>query len=384
MYSFPFEIYRQFAGDENIGFAPEQKPNQYITYYGIPGLYKQLSFIDIFDETFDPAFVADRIVIIGSYASGLMDAYNTPMRGEPMHGVEIQANIVQMLLEGNFKRYVAEWVNFVILALIILAAMMLRRLWKYAGLLLIYLIGAWFVFDFGYIITLAYPVLALIVIYVYRLIYRHKMEEVKIAQLESELLQSQISTMLSQIQPHFLYNSLVAIQELCLIDSEEASETVAEFSKYLRHNIDSLSSKEPVKFEKELHHIEAYLSLEKKRFEEKLNIVYEIAARDFCIPALTLQPIVENAILHGVSQREGGGTVRICSQEKGGHIVITVADDGVGFDINAIGKNSVGIKNVRSRLAAMCGGRLDIQSETGAGTTATITIPIRGTKSCTS
>ena len=102
----------------------------------------------------------------------------------------------------------------------------------------------------------------------------------KITELENELLQNQISVMLSQIRPHFLYNSLVTIQELCLIDPEMASEAVREFSNYLRVNMDSLSIKHPVPFENELRHLETYLFLEKKRFGDKLNIVYDIFTRD--------------------------------------------------------------------------------------------------------
>jgi LytS/YehU family sensor histidine kinase len=197
-------------------------------------------------------------------------------------------------------------------------------------------------------------------------------------QSENELLENQVSVMLSQIRPHFLYNTLVTIQELCLIDAQVASETAAEFSRYLRHNIDSLSSRKPIHFEKELGHIEAYLSIEKKRFEERLNVVYDISVRDFFLPALTLQPLVENAVRHGLITRWQGGTITISTKEQDGNIIVTITDDGVGFDTNAIGENSTGIRNVRARLAAICGGTLDIKSENGAGTTSTVTIPIRG------
>ena len=206
-----------------------------------------------------------------------------------------------------------------------------------------------------------------------------KIRQEKIAELENDLLQSQISIMLSQIRPHFLYNSLAAIQELCLIDPETASVTVNEFSSYLRGNLDSLSMKMPVPFEKELRHVETYLSLEKKRFGKRLNVVYDIAARDFFLPALTLQPVVENAVRHGVVKREAGGTVTIRSELTETDAAITVADDGVGFnpdDMDGQGDRlRVGIENVRSRLAVMCRGTLSIQSVPGAGTTVVITIP---------
>jgi LytS/YehU family sensor histidine kinase len=173
---------------------------------------------------------------------------------------------------------------------------------------------------------------------------------------------------------------LVTIQELCLIDAQVASDTVAEFSQYLRHNIDSLSDKNPVPFEKELQHVVLYLSIEKKRFGEKLKIINDISYVDFHIPALTLQPIVENAVRHGLTARWEGGTLTMRTEELNGTIIITVSDNGVGFDINTIGGNSTGIKNVQSRLAALCNGSLEIDSKVGEGTTATIKIPIRTDK----
>ena len=212
-----------------------------------------------------------------------------------------------------------------------------------------------------------------------------KFKQEKISELENELLQSQISIMISQIGPHFIFNALTAIQELCYIDPQTASEAVGEFAHYLRGNLDSLSIKKPIPFEKELRHVEKYLSLEKKRFGDRLNIVYDIKTRDFLIPVLTLQPIVENSVKHGVTKREEGGTVSIATRETETDAVITVTDDGIGFDSRVPKRDErgqerchVGTENVRSRLVLMCGGSLSMQSEPGVGTTAVITIPKRG------
>jgi len=213
--------------------------------------------------------------------------------------------------------------------------------------------------------------------YIYDLRHLRNMER-KINQLELELMESNISIMLSQIQPHFLYNSLSAIRELCRIDPETAVEAVDEFASYLRGNLDALVIKEPIQFENELRHVKTYLSLEKKRFGDKLNIVYDIRAENFLIPALTLQPIVENAVRHGVTKREEGGTVTVKSEESETEAIITVTDDGIGFDPDEIKKSghiSIGIGNVRSRLTAMCGGLVAVNSEPGAGTAVVITIP---------
>jgi len=201
-------------------------------------------------------------------------------------------------------------------------------------------------------------------------------EQKRIRELEKELTQKQIAIMFSQIKPHFLYNCLSVIQDLCVTDPQAASRTVSEFAKYLRGNLDSISLTGTVPFERELKHVEIYLTLEKKRFEHKLNIVYDIKARNFNLPALTIQPIAENAVRHGVNKLPKGGTVTIATSETETDYLITVTDDGVGFRVRGDdGKTHVGLENVRSRLASMCGGSLDLRSEPGVGTTAIITIP---------
>jgi len=212
--------------------------------------------------------------------------------------------------------------------------------------------------------------------YIYDLRHVREMES-KINRLEIELTDSKISILLSQIRPHFLYNSLIAIRELCLVDPKTASETVDEFSNYLRGNLDSLSISTPIPFDKELKHVQTYLSLEKKRFEERLNIVYDISEHDFLIPALTLQLIVENAVRHGITKREEGGTVTIKTEESESEIIITVTDDGVGFDSSKQNDNprNIGIKNAENRLAVMCNGTLKIDSVPDRGTKAVIKIP---------
>jgi len=206
--------------------------------------------------------------------------------------------------------------------------------------------------------------------------------EYALAKRERELTEASTAVMLSQIQPHFLYNTLCAIQALCTEDPPEAARTTALFASFLRGDLDSLSRKEPVSFELELRHTRNYLELEQKRFSERLHIVYDIRATAFFLPTLTLQPIVENAVNHGLSEREEGGTVRISSEETDRAYVITVTDNGVGFDASAVGEDGrahIGIANVRGRLRVLCGGTLTVESSPGEGTTAVIAIPKEGT-----
>lgn len=201
----------------------------------------------------------------------------------------------------------------------------------------------------------------------------------RMEEAERELAQNRISIMLSQIQPHFLYNALVVIKQLCDIDAHEAKEAVVEFANYLRGNLDSLTLEECIPFNKELDHVRNYIGLEQRRFGSRVQIIYNISFKDFLIPALTLQPIVENAVRYGITRREEGGIVTISSHRSKDFAVVIIADDGIGYDPSKPqydGRTHVGLENVRQRLAAMCAGSMDILSEEGVGTTVTLRIPL--------
>lgn len=204
----------------------------------------------------------------------------------------------------------------------------------------------------------------------------YKLEQAQ--RVENELLQSRISVMLSQIQPHFLYNSLGVIRELCHSNPTLAEAATVEFSDFLRGNLDSLKADKPVDFGIELAHTKHYLELEKLRFADRLKVSFCIETSDFRIPTLTLQPMVENAIRYGVGKREEGGYIVISAIEYETHFEVTVMDDGVGFDINTPMEDSrthIGIENVRQRLWRMSGGTLKIESKMNEGTTAKIILP---------
>ncbi|MBQ2581184.1 MAG: histidine kinase, partial [Ruminococcus sp.] len=126
---------------------------------------------------------------------------------------------------------------------------------------------------------------------------------------EKELYEAKVAVMTSQIQPHFMYNALTSIAMMCQIDPETAQEATVTFAKYLRGNMDSLKQTKPVPFTIELEHLKKYLYIEKLRFGKKLNVEYDIQTTDFCIPMLSVQPLVENAVKHGVGMKKKGGTV---------------------------------------------------------------------------
>ena len=198
---------------------------------------------------------------------------------------------------------------------------------------------------------------------------------------ELELTQMRISVMLSQIQPHFLYNALTTIKGLCATDPPQAEKAVDSFSLFLRGNMNSLTARRPIPFSQELTHCRNYLELEQLRFGERVKAVYDLPVTDFSVPTLTLQPIVENAVRHGITKRREGGTVWIATEETEGGWRITVTDDGVGFDPEKKpedGCGHAGIENVRMRLENQCGGGLDVESVPGRGTTVKIDIPREG------
>ncbi len=201
----------------------------------------------------------------------------------------------------------------------------------------------------------------------------------RLKEQELKLAQSQIAIMVSQIQPHFLFNALTAIEQLCDQDPKKAKKATIDFASYLRGNIDSLAKEGLIPFEKELSHVRGYLNLVQEIYGNTLKIVYNIEEERFLLPSLTIQPIVENAVKHGIGRRESGGTIEIFTCEKEQEYIITISDDGVGFDVEApIKDNSrthIGVENVRQRLLAQCSATMEIVSSRGNGTTVTIKVP---------
>ena len=201
---------------------------------------------------------------------------------------------------------------------------------------------------------------------------------------EKERFEAEVQVMVSQIRPHFVYNTLSSIAILCDIDPQTAKEAAITFAKYLRANMDALKQKEPVPFAIELEHLKNYLYIEKLRFADALNVEYDIRTTDFELPILSIQPLVENAVKHGVGMKKYGGTVKISTMETDSAYEVVVSDDGVGFDMEEAllkqatksdGKSHVGMENTKKRLKEMCGADIEIESRVGEGTTARVIIP---------
>lgn len=201
-----------------------------------------------------------------------------------------------------------------------------------------------------------------------------------LAEKERQLADSQISIALSQLKPHFLYNVLNSIYYLCGKDSEKAQEAISTFSEYLRNNMASIEEKKMIPFEDELNHTKTYLALEVMRFKN-LSVRYDIQTTSFMCPPLSLQPLVENAVKHGILKKRGGGNLIISTKETNDSFIIEVQDNGVGFDPNSYALDNavhIGINNVRDRISNMAGGSLNISSVIGEGSKAIIFLPKRG------
>lgn len=194
---------------------------------------------------------------------------------------------------------------------------------------------------------------------------------------EAQLDVQQARLLTEQMQPHFIFNSLSTIEALCVIDPEAAAKCVDDFAGYLRGNIDAMTSEDPIPFGKELEHIGQYVALERADPGRQFEIVYELETKDFLLPGLTVQPIVENAIKHGALTRlDGSGRVLLRTEEVGDLIRIVVEDNGLGEseEEKRAGHVKVGMKNVEYRLSRQCGGTFHFHTGKD-GARAVITIP---------
>lgn len=235
--------------------------------------------------------------------------------------------------------------------------------------------------------TVVYVAMTLSIIFLYTELHVNQTIEIAtkekiIASQKNELTKNQTRLLVSQMQPHFLYNVLNTIYYLCEKDPSVAQSAISDFSDYLRMNLDSIRGDDVVPFTKELNHAKTYLELEKLRFEDELNVVYNIDVEDFSVPSLSLQPLVENAVKHGIGKKINGGCVTISTKEKNDSIIIEVSDDGVGFDVTEQvftekkdGRTHVGMESVENRIRIICDGTMSVESKKGEGTKVRIFIP---------
>jgi len=204
----------------------------------------------------------------------------------------------------------------------------------------------------------------------------HRQEQLH--QAEKTIQDQKIRILSDQIRPHFIYNTMNTIYALCDQDVEAAKQTIHDFTRFLRSRIDSLEQN-AIPFSEELDRVRYYLSIEEQRFQGALSVRYCITETDFKLPPLSLQPLVENAVRHGILPKNAPGTVTIGTKQTDEEWLVTVEDDGIGFDPANLsaddGRPHLGIENVRSRLLLMGNGFLTLESRIGKGTKATIHLP---------
>lgn len=207
----------------------------------------------------------------------------------------------------------------------------------------------------------------------------------KTAKQEELLRRAEIRALQSQIRPHFLFNALSTISTLCRVKPEKARELLGDLGNYLRSGFSFNNNEEFVPFETELGYVKSYLAIEAARFANRLQMIYDIKFKAKCvIPPLILQPLVENAVRHGLLAKKEGGTIRISARKQQNFLVIRVEDDGVGMPgekvqlllHDCLPGAGVGVSNVNHRLKNIYGEELRIESREGKGTSVTIRIPL--------
>lgn len=192
----------------------------------------------------------------------------------------------------------------------------------------------------------------------------------------SELRDARMAALLNQIRPHFIHNTLTSIYYLCDSDPQTAKRVVRDFNNHLRANFTSFSAKAPIRFDEEMENVRAYLSVEQVRFSDKLFVEYDTPHTSFRLPALTIQPLVENAVKHNVDGGKPPVHIRISSFKVDGGSKVVIEDDGAGAQIPAEEEHGhVGLKNVADRLELLCGGTLTVSSRPEGGTVVTVFVP---------
>jgi len=222
-----------------------------------------------------------------------------------------------------------------------------------------------------YIVLLSY-----IVHHRYWVIHRRNLER------EENHARMRNLVIMRQIRPHFVFNCLSSIEALCERDPQKAQTALVDLSMLLRNTMDDLGTEHTKPFPEILDMVGYYIRLEQMRFGKLLQVEYDIQYTDFSMPSLILQPIVENAIKHGLINKEHGGMIKISSSKQNNEILISVEDNGMGMDVHDYsheidldGRSHIGLSNVEQRLKLLCSGTMDIESELGRGTRVTLHIP---------
>ena len=192
---------------------------------------------------------------------------------------------------------------------------------------------------------------------------------------QREIASQRASIAMLQMRPHFIYNTMTTIYYLCDQDSKLAKQVTMDFTTYLRKNFTAIASEDAIPFSDELEHTRAYLAVEQAQFEDDLFVDYDTPHTQFRVPPLTLQPIVENAVKHGMDPDSGPLHILIRTRVTDFGSEIIVEDNGPGFEVAADDEPHIALANIEQRLDMMCNGQMAITPRAGGGTEVTMLIP---------
>ena len=247
---------------------------------------------------------------------------------------------------------------------------------KYYIAILVYLLpmtAALFVYLFNYIAIFIVFGMALCALMMFSLILSDNMEQYM--RQQREIANQRAGIMVLQMRPHFIYNTMTGIYYLCDQDPQKAKQVTLDFTTYLRKNFTAIASEDTIPFRDELEHTRAYLAVEQTQFEDVLFVSFDTPHTMFRVPPLTLQPIVENAVKHGMKSSSEPIHISVVTRQTEHSSEIIVEDDGPGFDPVDDDEPHIALNNIRHRLDLMCGGKLIISAREGGGTSVKVSIP---------
>ena len=192
---------------------------------------------------------------------------------------------------------------------------------------------------------------------------------------QEEIVKQRSRIMVLEMRPHFIFNTMTSIYYLCEQDAVKAQQVILDFTTYLRRNFDAVVKENMIPFLSELEHTKAYLAVEQVRFADKLFVEFDTPHIMFRIPPLTLQPIVENAVKHGIDPELDSLYITVQTRETENGSEIIVKNTGPGFKSSDNDEPHIALENIRKRLTMMCGGTLTIISGEESGTIVKIFIP---------
>ena len=273
----------------------------------------------------------------------------------------------------------------IVVMLILNVAAVIRRRKKLSGKnfigLLIYMVPmmiAMFIHMFIAIEVFVFAGMALLAIVMFGLILSDNVDQ--FMRQQREIAHQKASIMVLQMRPHFIYNSMMGIYYLCDQDPQKAKRVTLDFTTYLRKNFAAIASEDTIPFAEELEHTRAYLDVEIAQFEDTLFVDFDTPYTHFRLPPLTLQPIVENAVVHGLRKSNAPIHVSVTTRKTDKEIVIVVEDDGPGFTPADNNEPHIALNNIKGRLEMMCHGSLEISARKEGGTSVKVTIPVERTE----